>query len=392
MRLADRMSHLGTEGAFVILAKARELERKGKSVLHFEIGQPDFPTPQNIREAAKKALDEGKTGYTPSAGIYELREAVAEYISESRGVDVRPEEVVITVGAKMGIFASILALVNPGEEVIIPSPAYPAYESVTRFVGGVVKTIKLREERNFSPSGEEIASAVSDKTKVILINTPCNPTGGVYTREDLEDIYEVVKRRDLVVISDEIYEHIIFDGRKHESALSIPGAKERTILIGGFSKSWSMTGWRLGWVVAPREVAEKIANIQLNVASCPVSFAQYAAIEAIKNSWESVREMVREYQERRDIIYEGINSIPGFRMIKPLATFYAFPNVMKLGVDSRKLADMLLEEAGVALLPGTFFGREGEGYLRLSFATSKEVIKEGIERIKSFIKEKFPNV
>jgi aspartate/methionine/tyrosine aminotransferase len=386
--LSKSMEKLEVESAFIVLDKARELERQGKEIVHFEIGQPDFPTPKHIIEAAKKALDEGKTGYTPAAGIYELREAVAEYISESRGVDVKPKEVVITVGAKMGIFASLIAFLDPGDEVVIPSPTYPAYEGVTKFVGGVPVTVKLREERGFSPSGEEIASAVTDKTKAIVINTPGNPTGGVYSREDIEAIYEVAKKKDIVVISDEIYEHIIFDGKKHVSALSI-GDKEHTVLLGGFSKSWSMTGWRLGWVIAPEKVADRIAKIQLNSASCPASFAQYAAIAALKGPWDDVWKMVKEYEARRNLIYEEVNSIPGFSMIKPAATFYAFPNVSKLGVKSSKLADMLLNEAGVALLPGTSFGAEGEGYLRISFATSRENIKKGMKRIRDFVKEKF---
>lgn len=387
-RLSSSMEKLEVESAFIVLDKARELERQGREIVHFEIGQPDFPTPKHIIEAAKKALDEGKTGYTPAAGIYELREAVAEYISESRGVDVKPKEVVITVGAKMGIFASLIAFLDPGDEVVIPSPTYPAYEGVTKFAGGVPVTVKLREERRFSPSGEEIASAVTEKTKAIVINTPGNPTGGVYSREDIEAIYDVAKRRDIVVISDEIYEHIIFDGRKHVSALSV-GGKENTVLLGGFSKSWSMTGWRLGWVVAPERVADKIAKVQLNSASCPASFVQYAAIAALKGPWDDVWRMVREYEARRDMIYEEINSIPGFSMIKPAATFYAFPNVSKLGVKSSKLAEMLLNEAGVALLPGTSFGAEGEGYLRISFATSRENIRKGMRKIRDFVKERF---
>ncbi len=389
---ADRMSKLGVEGAFIVLARAKELERQGKKIIHCEIGQPDFDTPAHIKEAAKKALDEGFTGYTPSAGIMELREAIAEYVSKTRGIDVTPDQVVVTVGAKIGIFSALMAFVNPGEEVIIPMPAYPSYESVTEFVGGVVKPVVLKEEREFSPSGEEIAEAVTDKTKVIVINTPSNPTGGVYKRKDLEAIVEVAKEHDLWIISDEIYEDIIFDGKKHESILSIPGAEERAVMLSGFSKTYAMTGWRLGYVVAPKEVADKITKIQLNTVSCPVSFVQKAGIAALKGPRDEVEMMVREYEERRDLLYREINRIPGFSMIKPAATFYAFPNVKKLGVKSKELANMLLEEAGVALLPGTDFGAPGEGYLRLSFATSKENLMEAMERIRAFVEEKFPNV
>ncbi|MDK2464959.1 MAG: pyridoxal phosphate-dependent aminotransferase [Candidatus Korarchaeota archaeon] len=389
---ADRMSKLGVEGAFIVLARAKELERQGKKIIHCEIGQPDFDTPAHIKEAAKKALDEGFTGYTPSAGIMELREAIAEYVSKTRGIDVTPDQVVVTVGAKIGIFSALMAFVNPGEEVIIPMPAYPSYESVTEFVGGVVKPVVLKEEREFSPSGEEIAKAVTDRTKVIVINTPSNPTGGVYKRKDLEAIVEVAKEHDLWIISDEIYEDIIFDGKKHESILSIPGAEERAVMLSGFSKTYAMTGWRLGYVVAPKEVADKITKIQLNTVSCPVSFVQKAGIAALKGPRDEIEAMVREYEERRDLLYREINRIPGFSMIKPAATFYAFPNVKELGVKSKELANMLLEEAGVALLPGTDFGAPGEGYLRLSFATSKENLMEAMERIRAFVEEKFPNV
>ncbi len=389
---ADRMSKLGVEGAFIVLARAKELERQGKKIIHCEIGQPDFDTPAHIKEAAKRALDEGFTGYTPSAGIMELRETIAEYVSQSRGVSVSPDQVVVTVGAKIGIFSALMAFVNPGEEVIIPMPAYPSYESVTEFVGGVVKPVVLKEEREFSPSGEEIAEAVTDKTKVIVINTPSNPTGGVYKRKDLEAIVEVAREHDLWIISDEIYEDIIFDGKKHESILSIPGAEERAVMLSGFSKTYAMTGWRLGYVVAPREVADKITKIQLNTVSCPVSFVQRAGIAALKGPRDEIEIMVREYEERRDLLYREINRIPGFSMIKPAATFYAFPNVKKLGVKSKELATMLLEEAGVALLPGTDFGAPGEGYLRLSFATSKENLMEAMERIRAFVQEKFPGV
>lgn len=389
---ADRMSKLGVEGAFIVLARAKELERQGKKIIHCEIGQPDFDTPAHIKEAAKKALDEGFTGYTPSAGIIELREAIAEYVSKTRGIEVTPDQVVVTVGAKIGIFSALMAFVNPGEEVIIPMPAYPSYESVTEFVGGIVKPVVLKEEREFSPSGEEIAEAVTDKTKVIVINTPSNPTGGVYKRKDLEAIVEVAKEHDLWVISDEIYEDIIFDGKKHESILSIPGAEERAVMLSGFSKTYAMTGWRLGYVVAPKEVADKITKIQLNTVSCPVSFVQKAGIAALKGPRDEIEMMVREYEERRDLLYREINRIPGFSMIKPAATFYAFPNVKKLGVKSKELATMLLEEASVALLPGTDFGAPGEGYLRLSFATSKENLMEAMERIRAFVEEKFPNV
>ncbi|RLG48387.1 MAG: pyridoxal phosphate-dependent aminotransferase [Thermoproteota archaeon] len=389
---ASRMSSLGVESAFIVLSRAKELERQGRKIFHLEIGQPDFDTPEHIKQAAIDSLREGFTGYTPSNGIYELREAIAEAVSETRGVNVSPDQVVVTVGAKMAIFAALMAFVNPGDEVIIPMPAYPAYESVTNFVGGVVKPVELKEEREFSPSGEDIARAVTDRTKVIVINTPCNPTGGMYKRRDLEAIVEVARERDLWIISDEIYEDIVFDGRKHESILSIPGAEERAVMVSGFSKTFAMTGWRLGYAIAPREVADAITKIQLNVTSCPVSFAQKAAVEAIRGPKDEIRRMVREYEERRDLVYSEISRIPGMKMVKPVGTFYAFPNVKALGLPSSTIADRLLNEAGVALLPGTAFGQLGEGYLRISFATSKEILSEAIERIRRWVEENFPNL
>ncbi len=384
-KFASRMSPLGVEGAFIVLAKARELERKGKDVIHLEIGEPGYLPPRHVLEATKKAVDQGMTKYTPSAGIYELREAIADRVSSTRGVDVSAENVVVTVGAKMAIFASLMMLVDPGDEVVIPMPAYPAYESVARFAGGVVKPVLLREEKGFSPDVEDILSAVSEKTKAIVINTPSNPTGGIYKRKDLEEIVKLAIEKDIVVISDEIYEDIIFDGKKHESILSVPGAEDVSIMISGFSKTWAMTGYRLGYVVAKKEFAEKITKIQINTTSCPAHFTQIAAIEALKGPWDEVKAMIEDYQYKRDLIYDEINKINGFTMIKPAGTFYAFPNIKKTGMSSEEMATKLLEEAGVALLPGTAFGDAGEGYLRISFAGPREDIVEGMKRIREFM-------
>jgi len=384
-KLANRMSSLGVEGAFIVLAKARELEREGKDVIHLEIGEPGYLPPRHVLEATKKAVDQGMTKYTPSAGIYELREAIADRVSSTRGVDVSAENVVVTVGAKMAIFASLMMLVDPGDEVVIPMPAYPAYESVARFAGGVVKPVLLREEKGFSPDVEDILSVVSEKTKAIVINTPSNPTGGIYKRKDLEEIVKLAIEKDIVVISDEIYEDIIFDGKKHESILSVPGAEDVSIMISGFSKTWAMTGYRLGYVVAKKEFAEKITKIQINTTSCPAHFTQIAAIEALKGPWDEVKAMIEDYQYKRDLIYDEINKINGFTMIKPAGTFYAFPNIKKTGMSSEEMATKLLEEAGVALLPGTAFGDAGEGYLRISFAGPREDIVEGMKRIREFM-------
>ncbi|MCD6348042.1 MAG: pyridoxal phosphate-dependent aminotransferase [Candidatus Korarchaeota archaeon] len=384
-KFAARMNSLGVEGAFIVLAKARELERQGKDIVHLEIGEPGYQPPKHVLEATKRAIDEGKTKYTPSPGIYELREAIAERVSETRGVDISPENVVVTVGAKMAIFAALMAFIDPGDEVIIPMPAYPSYESVTKFVGGIVKPVILKEERAFSPDVNDILEQVSDKTKAIVINTPSNPTGGVYKRSDLEEIVNLAREKDVLIITDEIYEDIIFDGKRHESVLSIPGAEEVTILVSGFSKTWAMTGYRLGYAVARREVAEKIAQIQLNASSCPVHFAQVAAVEAIRGPQDEVAAMIRDYQRKRDVIYEDIQKIEGFTMVKPAGTFYAFPNIKGTGMSSEELADRLLNEAGVALLPGTAFGSAGEGYLRISFAGPMEDIVEGMKRIREFV-------
>ncbi len=384
-KLANRMSSLGVESAFIVLAKARELERKGKDVIHLEIGEPGYLPPRHVLEATKKAVDQGMTKYTSPAGIYELREAIADRVSSTRGVDVSAENIVVTVGAKMAIFASLMMFVDPGDEVVIPMPAYPAYESVARFAGGIVKPVLLREEKGFSPNVEDILSVVSEKTKAIVINTPGNPTGGIYRRKDLEEIVKLAIEKDIVVISDEIYEDIIFDGKKHESILSIPGAEDVSIMISGFSKTWAMTGYRLGYVVAKKEFSEKITKIQINTASCPTHFAQIAAIEALKGPWDEVKAMIEDYQHKRDLIYDEINKINGFTMIKPAGTFYAFPNIKKTGMSSEEMATKLLEEAGVALLPGTAFGDAGEGYLRISFAGPREDIVEGMKRIREFM-------
>ncbi len=384
-KFARRMNSLGVEGAFIVLAKARELERKGRSIVHLEIGEPGYQPPRHVLEATKRAIDEGKTKYTPASGIYELREAIAERVSASRGVDVKPDNVVVTLGAKMAIFAALMAFIDPGDEVIIPMPAYPSYESVTRFLGGVVRPVILKEERKFSPDVSDILEKVSDRTKAIVINTPSNPTGGIYRREDLEEIVKLAQRKDILIISDEIYEDIIFDGRKHESVLSIAGAEEVTVLVSGFSKTWAMTGYRLGYAVAKEEVAQRIAQIQLNAASCPVHFAQVAAIEAIRGPQEEVAQMIRDYERKRDVIYEEIRKTEGFSMIKPAGTFYAFPNIKETGMSSEELADKLLNEAGVALLPGTAFGNPGEGFLRISFAGPMRDIVEGMRRIREFM-------
>ena len=378
---AERMGRLGTEAAFEVLAKAKSLEREGREIIHLEIGEPDFDTPENVKEAAIKALKEGYTHYVPAAGILELREAIAEYISESRGVEVKPEEVVVTPGAKPIIFFSILACVDPGEEVMYPNPGFPIYRSIIEFVEGKPIPIPLREERDFRIDPNDIAERLTDKTKMIILNSPHNPTGGMLEREDLEVIADAVRgREDVIVLSDEVYCKIVYEG-EHESIASIPGMKDKTIILDGFSKTYAMTGWRMGYGVMREDLAEKITRLMVNSNSCVCAFIQMAGIEALKGPQDAVSRMVSEFKRRREVIFSGLNRISGISCKKPRGAFYVFPNVKELGVGCEELSDFLLTKASVAVLPGTSFGEYGEGYIRLSYANSVENLKKAIERI-----------
>lgn len=378
---AKRMDVLGTETAFEVLAKAKALERQGRDIVHLEIGEPDFDTPQNIKEAAVKALNEGYTHYVSAAGILELREAVAEHISESRGVDVDPDEVVVTPGAKPIAFFSILACVEPGDEVMYPNPGYPIFESVINFVGAKPVPMPILEEKDFGLYPSEVVEKITSKTKMIILNSPSNPTGGILTKEDLEAIAEhVVHRNDLLVLSDEIYDRILYEG-KHESIASLPGMKEKTILANGFSKTYAMTGWRLGYGVMRKDLAQKIGQLMINSNSCTCAFVQMAGVEALRGPQDEVEGMVGEFKRRREVIVSGANKVEGMSCKNPRGTFYVFPNVKNVGLDCRRLADFLLKEAGVAVLPGTAFGKFGEGYLRFSFANSIENINKALVRI-----------
>ncbi|HDN62523.1 MAG TPA: pyridoxal phosphate-dependent aminotransferase [Candidatus Bathyarchaeota archaeon] len=375
------MGRLGTEAAFEVLAKAKSLEREGREIIHLEIGEPDFDTPENVKEAAIKALKEGYTHYVPAAGILELREAIAEYISESRGVEVKPEEVVVTPGAKPIIFFSILACVDPGEEVMYPNPGFPIYRSIIEFVEGKPIPIPLREERDFRIDPNDIAERLTDKTKMIILNSPHNPTGGMLEREDLEVIADAVRgREDVIVLSDEVYCKIVYEG-EHESIASIPGMKDKTIILDGFSKTYAMTGWRMGYGVMREDLAEKITRLMVNSNSCVCAFIQMAGIEALKGPQDAVSRMVSEFKRRREVIFSGLNRISGISCKKPRGAFYVFPNVKELGVGCEELSDFLLTKAGVAVLPGTSFGEYGEGYIRLSYANSVENLKKAIERM-----------
>ena len=380
MKLADRMSRLGTETAFEVLAKAKALEAQGKEIVHLEIGEPDFDTPKNITEAAIKALRDGWTHYNPSAGLPDLREAIAQDIAKSRGLKVNRDMVVVTPGAKPIMFFVILALVNEGDEVIYPNPGFPIYESVIEFVGAKAVPIQLREENDFRLDTAELKKLVTHKTKLIIINSPQNPTGGILTQDDLREIADIALARDIMVLSDEVYNRILYEGT-HHSITAFPGMQERTILLDGYSKTYAMTGWRLGYGVMREDLAVLIAKLQTNSNSCTASFTQRAGIEALTGPQDDVAKMVAEFQRRRDVIVEGLNAIPRISCKTPKGAFYVFPNIKKTGWESKKLADFILNEAGVAVLAGTSFGKFGEGYIRLSYANSVENIKKALSRI-----------
>lgn len=378
---AKRMATLETETAFEVLAKAKALEKQGKNIVHLEIGEPDFDTPQHIKDAAVKALKDGYTHYGPSAGLPEFREVIAQYISRTRGIEAEAADVVVTPGAKPIMFFSMLALVNPGEEILYPNPGFPVYESLANFVQGKPVPIPLKEENDFRLDPEYVKKKITKKTKMIILNYPENPTGGILTRDDLKVIADcIADRDDVFVLADEIYSRIIYEG-KHDSIASLPGMKDKTILLDGFSKTYAMTGWRLGYGVMRKDIAQKIAQLMTNSNSCTASFTQIAGIEALKGPQGDVEKMIAEFKRRREVIVEGLNKIKGFTCKEPKGAFYVFPNITGTGMDSRKLGDHLLYDAGVAVLPGTSFGKFGEGYLRLSFANSVENIKKALDLI-----------
>lgn len=375
------METLGTETAFEVLAKARALEKQGKEIVHLEIGEPDFDTPKNIKDAAIKAINAGYTHYGPSAGLPDFREAIAQYVSKTRSIKAEADEVVVTPGAKPIMFFSILALVNPGDEVLYPNPGFPIYESMINFVDAKPVPIPLPEENDFRLEPEFIKKHITKKTKMIILNYPENPTGGVVTKEDLKVIADcIADRDDVFVLADEIYSRIIYEG-KHESIASLPGMKDKTILLDGFSKTYAMTGWRLGFGVMRKDIAQKVAQLMTNSNSCTCSFTQMAGLEALKGPQTEPEKMVAEFKKRREVIVSGLNGIKGMTCKKPHGAFYVFPNIKGTGMDCRKLADHLLYNAGVAVLAGTCFGKYGEDHLRLSFANSVENIKKALERI-----------
>jgi len=385
MGFAQRTRHLAPEGAYQVLAKAGQLEAAGREIVHFEIGQPDYETFSNVSLAGIKAISEGKTRYTHPSGVPSLREAIAADIGRRRGIEISPEEVIISPGGKPNLFFPTLALVEPGDEVIYPNPGFPTYEAMIGVAGGVPVAVPLLEENDFSFDLDAFDKLINRRTRLIILNSPSNPTGGVIPRPDLEHIAAKAQKFDCWVMSDEIYARIAYDGLEVFSIASLPGMKERTIIVDGFSKTYSMTGWRLGFGIMPKELAERVSLLLTHSLGSTAHFTQFAGMEAITGPQDMVAGMVSEYQRRRDVIVDGINAIPGFTCRRPQGAFYVFPNIKATGRTSDELANLILEQAGVALLPGSSFGEYGEGYLRLSYATSIPTIEKGLARIRSVL-------
>ncbi len=390
MRLARRMESIGTETAFEAAARARALEAEGRSIIHLEIGEPDFDTPANVRAAAKKALDEGATHYPPFAGIADLRAAIAEDSTARKGFAVDPSQVFVTVGGKGVMVYAILALVDPGDEVIVPDPGYPIYESITRLVGGTPVPIPIRMENEFRLDIDELATLITPRTKLLVINSPANPTGGVLTPNDIVRIAELAVRHDLIVLADEIYARILYDGAVHLSIASLPGMAERTIVLDGFSKTYAMTGWRLGYAIVPPALIKAYGTLIINTISGATAFAQVGAIEALRGPQDPIDAMVAEFHARRDLVVDGLNEIPGLRCLRPQGAFYVFPEISATGLTGAQLADRLLHDAGVCVLAGTAFGSLGTNHIRISYANSRENLSEALRRIDAFVRERTP--
>ena len=386
LRLASRMSRLGTETAFEVLVRARALEAKGQHIVHLEIGEPDFDTPRNVIDAGIDALNKGFTHYGPAPGLPELRQTIANYVARTRNVEVKPEEVLVVPGGKPIMFYAITALCDEADEVIYPNPGFPIYESMINFVGAKAVPIQLREELDFRLDVKELASKITDRTKMIILNSPHNPTGGVLTKRDIEQIADAIGDRDIFVLSDEIYSRLIYEG-EHHSIMSLPDWKDRTIMLDGFSKTYAMTGWRMGYGVMRADLCAQLSRLQTNAVSCTASFSQKAGVEALTGDQTSVEKMAAEFKSRRDYVVERLNQIKGFSCRMPHGAFYVFPNVTKTGWKSKPLADALLEQAGVAALSGTAFGAFGEGFLRFSVANSMENIKLALDRVEEWTKK-----
>ena len=384
MKLSERLARLGTETAFEVLVRARALEAQGRNVVHLEIGEPDFDTPSHITDAAVAALKSGVTHYGPSAGLPDLRQAVAEESTARRGVKATPEMVVVTPGGKPIMFYVILALVDPGDEVLYPNPGFPIYESMIRFIGGVPVPVRLLEEKAYALDVDQLVSKITAKTKLIILNYPHNPTGGIIPESGLRAVADAAARHGIPVLADEIYSRILYDG-KHVSIAAMPGMEPHAIVLDGFSKTYAMTGWRLGYGIMPAPLAQVVAKLQTNAVSCTASFTQLAGVQALRGDQSSVDTMVAEFRRRRDAIVDGLRQIPGFKCPRPKGAFYVFPNIAGTGFSAKALADRLLDEAGVACLSGTAFGEWGEGHLRFSYANSLDNIQEALRRIKGWI-------
>ena len=387
MKLAERMARLGTETAFEVLAKARLLEREGRDIIHLEIGEPDFDTPANVVQAGIKALSDGHTHYGPSPGITEVRERIAQEVAETRSISVTGDNVVVTPGGKPIMFFTILALVDEGDEVLYPNPGFPIYESMINFVGGVPVPMKLEESRDFNVDVDEVAGQITPRTRLMILNSPNNPSGSIIEKGDLQALAELAREHDITVLSDEIYRRFLYEG-EHHSVSSFPGMRDRTIILDGFSKTYAMTGWRIGYGVMPLELVEPISRLSTNSVSCTASFTQMAVLEAMNGPQEDAHAIVDEFKKRRDIIVAGLNRIPGIRCAMPKGAFYTFPNVEGTGMTSAEFADGLLQDQGVACLAGEAFGEYGDGCVRFSFANSAENIERALERIDRFVAEK----
>lgn len=385
MTYAARSDHLRPEGAYQVLARAQELEAEGREIIHLEIGQPDFETFSNVSMAGIRAIAQGYTRYTPPAGMPALRRVIAEDAGRRRGVEIHPKQVVVSPGAKPNLFFPTLALVEPGDEVIYPNPGFPTYEAMIGVAGGVPVPVPLSEAKNFSFDMNIFDRLVNKRTKLIIINSPSNPTGGVILKKDLEHIAEAAQRYNAWVLSDEIYRRIVYDGQQAHSIYTLPGMAERTVVMDGFSKTYAMTGWRLGFGIMPEPLAQRVGLLLTHSVGSTAQFTQYAGIEALSGPQEQVDAVVAEYQRRRDVIVAGLNGLPGVTCQEPQGAFYVFPNIKALGKSSDEVANWMLEEAGVALLPGSAFGKYGEGYLRLSYANSVENIERALERMGEII-------
>ena len=384
MKLAKRMDRLGTETAFEILANAQVLESQGVNVIHLEIGEPDFNTPSNIIKAGNDALANGFTSYNPSPGYNDLREVIAKEVSSTRNINVDPQDVVVTPGGKPIMFFTIMALIEQGDEVLYPNPGFPIYESMIEFCGGTAVPMKLHENKDFSIDVDEIKNQITAKTKLMIINSPNNPCGSIIPKSDLESLANIAIENDLTVLSDEIYMHFLYEG-EHNSISTFSGMKNRTIILDGFSKTYAMTGWRIGYGIFPRALVEPISRLVTNSVSCTASFTQKAALEAITGSQKDCQNMVKEFKSRRELVVKGLNSIPGIHCATPKGAFYAFPNIQGTKMSSKKFADDLLMEAGVAVLAGESFGKYGDGFIRISFANSTDRLEEALDRISSFV-------